>query len=218
MNKKFLKNPFFYNTLNFFTHFHDILRKSIVAIVSLVAIFGMIFYGILFYSYSQLNISSVDLSSVEIHLENLSLFDLVNLSLEVLSGNWESVILEVISEIDLGIVFELTNDGFFPVYVPDIYYDLFVSDILVGRGYSHVDTTINPGESKKIDVFQNLQKTSLNPTINSIIKDKGIMDIRINGTANFELFGKDISIPFETDKQISLIDEVLNKINQQKEN
>lgn len=187
-------------------------------IASLSVILVMIVFGIIFYSYSQVNVSLVDLSSVEIHLENLSLFDLANLSLHVLSGNWESVVLEVISGIDLGVVFELTNNGFLPVYVPDLYYDLSINEILVGRGYSQINTMINPGENKKIDVFQNLQKTSLNPTIESIIKNKGIMDIRINGTANFELFGNDIPISFETNKQISLIDEVLNKINQQKEN
>ena len=189
-----------------------------MVVVSIILILMAVFYGIVFYSYSQVNVSLVDLSFVEIHLENLSLFDLVNLSLDVLSGNWESIILEVISEIDLGFIFELTNNGFFPVYVPDVYYDLSINEILIGHGYSTVNTIINPGESKKIDAFQNLQKSSLNPAIESIIKDKGIMDIRINGTAYFELFGTDIPVPFETSKQISLIDEVLNKINQQREN
>jgi len=186
--------------------------------MSVVVILATAFYGAVLYSYSLVNVSFVDLSFVEIHLENLSLFDLVNLSLDALSGNWKSVILEVISEIDLGIVFELTNNGFFPVYVPDVYYDLSVNEILVGHGYSKVNTIINPGESKEIDVFQNLQKDSFNSTVESIINDNGIMDIRINGTAYFELFGKSIPIPFETSKQISLIDEILNKINQQKQN
>ena len=157
------------------------------------------------------------MSFVEIYLEDLSLFDLVNLSLDALSGNWESIILGVVSEIDLGIVLELTNNGFFPVYVPDVYYDLSVNGISVGNGYSKVNTIINPGETKKIEVFQNIQKSSLNPTIESIVEEQGIMNIRINGIAYFELFGQNIPLSFETHKQISIIDEILSKINQQNE-
>lgn len=169
----------------------------------------------IFYSYNQVRISLVDLSFVEIHLEDLSLFDLVNLSLDLMSGNWESIILEVISEIDLGIILELTNNGFFPVYVPDVDYDLSINEIFVGNGSSTVNTVIYPGERKEIDVFQNLQKTSLTPAIKSMIKEQGIITIRVNGTAYIEFFGQSIPLSFENQKQISIIDEILNKINKQ---
>ena len=194
------------------------LRKSLIVGITTFTILFIFILGIVLYSYSQVNISLVDVSFVEISLEDLSLFDLVNLSLDILSGNWDLVVLEVVSEIDVGINLELTNNGFFPIYVPDVYYDLSVNEILVGDGYSKVNTMINPGESKKIEVFQNLQKTSLIPTIESIINDQGMMTVQINGTANFELFGQNIPLSFETNKQISIFDEILNKINQQKEN
>lgn len=170
------------------------------------------------FSYSQIDVSFKDVSSVEIKIATLSFSDMVKLSLDVLSGDWISAALKIISEIDLGLVFQLSNNGFFPVYVPDLSYDLSINDIFVGHGYSQVNTTINPGTTKEIDVIQNLQKNNISPAIDSIIDTNGIILVRINGTAYFKLFEQSIPVPFDSKKQISITDEIQKQINRQLEN
>jgi len=205
----------FSNTLNFFGFCLGLLQKKLIIIIVIIAVISIVILELISYSYSQIEISFNDLSSVEIKLENLSLSDLIKLSLDALSGNWVSAALGVISEIDLGFDFELRNNGFFPVYVPDLSYDLSINDILVGHGYSKIDASINPGMTKEIQVFQNIQKNSLSPAIESVIATDGIADVRVNGTANFELFGQIIQVPFDSTQQISVIDEIQNQIAQQ---
>ena len=39
----------------------------------------------------------------------------------------------------------------------------------VGKGHSNVDITINPGQTKQITSFQNIQKSSLSPAVYSIV-------------------------------------------------
>ena len=72
---------------------------------------------------------------------------------------------------------------------------------------------INPGETKEIISFQNIQKNSMAPAAISIINADGIMNVKVKGTAYFQLFAWKMPIPFESIKQISIYDEVRNKIN-----
>ena len=55
-------------------------------------------------------------------------------------------------------------------------------------------------------------KNSLLPAVYSIIDTEGIIDLKVKGTAYFNLLGFSIPIPFESSKQISIYDEVRNKI------
>ena len=64
------------------------------------------------------------------------------------------------------------------------------------RGYSEIDTTINPGETKEILVLQNIQKNNLSPAIESIINTEGVIDLSVSGIAYFELWGQSIPILF----------------------
>ena len=107
----------------------------------------------------------------------------------------------------------MTNSGFLPVYIPDLTYDILINDIVVGGGHTNLDITINPGETKEIVSFQNIQKSSLAPTIYSIVSTEGVIDLKVKGTAYFKLLGFNVPIPFESSKQISIYDEVKNKIN-----
>jgi len=107
----------------------------------------------------------------------------------------------------------LTNNGFLPVYIPDLTYDILINGIIVGGGNTTLDITINPGETKEIVSFQNIQKRSLAPAVYSIVITEGVIDLKIKGIAYFKLFGFNIPIPFESSKQISIYDEVRNKIN-----
>ena len=119
----------------------------------------------------------------------------------------------MIQGINLNLEFGLSNNGLLPVYIPDFSYELLINEIPVGNGNSEIDITIEPGQTKEITSFQNIQKTSLSPVINSIANTQGVIDIKVQGTAYFKLLGTDIPVPFESSKQILIYDEIENKIN-----
>jgi LEA14-like dessication related protein len=91
-------------------------------------------------------------------------------------------------------------------------YDLSINGIPIGKGSSEINTTINPGDTKEILILQNLQKDSFSPAIESIINTEGVIDIGVSGTAYFELLGQSIPIPFESTRQVSIIDEIQNQL------
>lgn len=171
--------------------------------------------GLFYYSYTQV---SVELNSASLHSIDWTSFSwstLLKLGLNVLSGNWLSAAFDLIDGVNVNLGFALHNGGFLPVYIPDLSYDLEVNDVYVGNGFSKVDMTINPGESKQIYSLQNFQKSSLNPAVYSIVSNGGEMEITVSGTAHFKLFGIAIPIPFESSKQISLYDEIRQKLNKE---
>jgi LEA14-like dessication related protein len=191
------------------------LKKSII-LISLVALsIVLIILGLVAYSYAQISASFKDVSSVNVELETLSLSSLIKLGLDVLSGNWLSAALDVIAGIELVLVFELTNNGLLPVYIPELEYDLSINGIFIGTGSSVIDATINPGEEKQINVTQNFQKESLSPSIESIINNNGIIDVEIKGVAYFELAGFKIPFEFESSQQVSIVDEIQKQLTQQ---
>ena len=100
-----------------------------------------------------------------------------------------------------------------PVYISDFSYELLINEIPIGNENSNLDITIDPGQTKEITSFQNIQKTSLSPVVNSIINTQGVIDIKVQGTAYFKLLGIDIPISFESSKQISIYDEIEDRIN-----
>ena len=189
-------------------------KAIIVAVITSITIIGILF-GLFAYSYTQIHVSLSEISSVGIELENLSWSVLITMGFDVLSGNWIAAALEVISGINLELVFGLSNTGLLPVYIPEISYDLSINGIPIGTGYSEIDTTINPGETKDILIVQNLQKNSFSPAIESMINTEGVIDIGISGTAYFELLGQSIPIPFESTRSISIVDEVQNQLTPQ---
>jgi len=179
-----------------------------------IAVIGLVF-GLISYSYNQIEVSLSDISTVTIELETLSLSNLISLGLDLLSGNWMEAVLDVVAGIDLGLIFELSNNGLLPVYIPELSYDLSINNIPIGQGYSEINTTINPGETKKIPVFQSFHKESFSPALESILSTEGVVDIGVSGTAYFELLGQRIPIAVESKKQVSLVDEIQNQLNQQ---
>jgi len=194
------------------------LKKTIIIAVAISISIIAILFGLIAYSYTQIHVSLSEVSSVDIELENLSWANLINLGLDVLAGNWIVAVLDVIAGINLGLVFELSNNGLLPVYIPELSYDLSINGIPIGAGNSTINTTINPGEKKEIPILQNLQKNSFSPAIESIINTEGVIDVGVSGTAFFELLGQRIPIPFESTRQISIVDEIQNQLNQQIQN
>jgi len=189
------------------------IDKKWAAIGILIFIVIFIIVGIIANSYAQISVSLGDASFHSIQLRAFSLTTLLSLGLNTLSGNWLGAAFDLIDEINLNLEFGISNNGFLPVYIPDLTYDLSVNGAHVGQGYSEIDTTINPGQSGQVYALQNFQKTGLLPAATSIVDNDGIIDLRVSGTAHFELFGLSIPIPFESSKQVSIIDEIRNRIN-----
>ena len=183
---------------------------TITAIVFVLII--LIIAGLFAYSYTQLNVSLNDVRFHSIEWTSLSWSTLLKLGLNTLSGNWLGAAFDLIDGVNLNLIFGLTNSGLLPVYIPDLSYDILVNGISVGKGHSNVDITINPGQTKEITSFQNIQKSSLSPAVYSIVSANGVMELKVKGTAYFKLFSISIPIPFESSKQISIYDEIRNKL------
>ena len=182
--------------------------------IGIVVLITFIILIILFaYSYTHLSVNLKNIEFQSIDWEELTWSTLLNVGLNTLSGDWFEAAFGLIQGINLNFVFLVSNNGFLPVYIPDLFYDVLINDIRIGKGKSNLDTTLNPGEVKEIISFQNIQKNSLTQASYSIISTQGIMEIKVKGTAYFKLFGLSIPIPFESSKQISIYDEVRNKIN-----
>lgn len=184
------------------------------------AIVGIVFLaivvtigGLLAYSYTQLGVSLSNVEFQSIDWEPISWEILLRVGLSALSGNWFNAAFDLIQGINLNLVFGLSNNGLLPVYIPDLYYDVLINDIPIGNGDSEINAIINPGETKEIISFQNIQKNSMAPAAISITNAEGVMNIKVKGTAYFQLFSWKIPVPFESAKQISIYDEVRNKIN-----
>ena len=190
------------------------MKKSVLIVFAIAIGIALIVFGLIGYSYTQITVSFSEVSSVNLELETLSFSSLVKLGLDVLSGNWLAAALDVLAGINLGLVFELTNNGLLPVYIPELSYDLLINDVFIGAGNSIIDATINPGETKEIQILQNFQKNSFSPAIESIIDTEGIIDVKIKGVAYFELLGISIPVEFESTKQISIVEEIQNQLNQ----
>ena len=188
------------------------MNKIVGISVILLIVFIVIMGGLIAFSYTQLNVSLNNVTLHSIDLESLSLSNLIKLGLNAFSGNWLDAALDMIEGINFNLIFGLSNNGIFPVYVPDLSYELLINDIPMGNGNSKIDATIHPGQTKEIFSFQNIKKNSLSPAVYSIINTEGIIDLKVKGTAYFNLLGFSVPIPFESSKQISVYDEIRNKI------
>ncbi|MEX2059891.1 MAG: LEA type 2 family protein, partial [Nitrosopumilaceae archaeon] len=191
------------------------MRKPIVAAISVIIGIIVIVLGLVAYSYTQIHVSLNDVSFHSIDWASFSWSTLLKLGLNLLTGNWLGAAFDLIDGINLNLIFGLSNYGVLPVYIPDLSYDLSINGIPVGSGYSTIDTTINPGETREISVLQNFQKSSLSPAVVSIIDTGGIINLHVSGTAYFKLLGLTIPIPFESTKQVSIVDEIKSRLNKE---
>ena len=175
----------------------------------IIAIIG----GLLYYSYTQINVELNAVSFHSIDWANMTFSTLMNLGVNAITGDWLGAAINLVDGINLNLFFGLTNNGFLPIYIPDLSYDLVVNGFNVGQGYTTVDATIYPGDNKEIPIVQNFQKSGLSPAISSIISNDGVMQIKVKGTAYFKILGLNIPVPFESTEQISIKNEIENKIN-----
>ena len=188
------------------------MNKAAGIIIALILVILVIISGLLAYSYTQINVSLNDVKFHSIDLISFSFTNLLSLGFDALSGNILEAAFDLIDGINLNLIFVLTNNGFLPVYIPDIAYDLSLNGVPMGQGSSVIDTTVNPGQTKQITAFQNFKKSSLIPAASAIIADGGMLDLKVSGTAYFKLLNLSIPVPFESSKQIPIIDEIKKKL------
>jgi len=186
-------------------------KVTIVGVIFLAIV--IIVIGLFAYSYTQLGVNLNNIEFQSIDWEPISWEILLKLGINTLSGNWFDAAFSLIQGINLNLIFGLSNNGLLPVYIPDLYYDVLINDVPIGSGNSEINAIINPGQTKEIISFQNIRKNSMMPASLSIISADGTMNIKVKGTAYFQLAGWKIPVPFESTKQISIYDEVRNKIN-----
>jgi Late embryogenesis abundant protein len=191
-------------------------KAAIAATIVLVSIVLVI--GLFYYSYTQIHVTLNDVKFHSIEWTSFSWSTLLSLGLNVLTGNWLGAAFDLIDGINLNLIFGVSNNGFIPVYIPDLSYDLFVNGVSVGHGYTNLATSIYPGETREITSLQNFKKSSLNPAIYSIVSNGGVMEIKVRGTAYFQFLGFSIPIPFESTKQISIVDEIKSRLNNEIQN
>lgn len=182
--------------------------KTGVIIAGIISVIIAVVIGLVAYSYTQIQVSLNDVSFAGIDWAQASLSTLLKLGLNVLTGNWLDAALSLVQGIKLNLIFGLTNHGFFPVYIPDLSYDLSINGVNVGQGTNKVDAIINPGETKSFPFLQEVLIDSLKPAVSSIIASDGMLNLQVSGTAYFKLLGLTIPIPFESTKQISIVDEI----------
>lgn len=185
------------------------MKTGVIAAIIAVAIVGIIL-GLIAYSYTQIQISFDSMSFEGIDWASASPMTLVKLAFNALTGDVVGFILSLITGIKLNLIFALSNHGIFPVYIPDLSYNLSVNGVNVGQGQSTVDMTINPGETKTLPVLQDFQTSSLGSVATSVLEQDGIMNIQVSGTAYFKFLGLTVPIPFQSIKQINIIQEAKN--------
>ena len=166
-------------------------KAAAVAVIVIVIL--VLVGGLFYYSYTQIQVSLNDVKFHSIDWTSFSWSIILNLGLNILTGNWLAAAFDLIDGVNLNLIFGLSNNGFLPVYIPDLSYDLLVNNVYVGNGYTRLDATIFPGETREIPGFQNFKKSSLAPAVSSIVSKNGIMEIKVKGTAYFQLFGLSIA-------------------------
>ena len=192
------------------------MNKKTAAAIIAGAVFAAVALGaaMLFYSYTQVSASLDHVRFHSVDWMDLTVSNLVMLGAKALTGDILDSALTLIDGVNLDLVFGLSNGGLLPVYIPSVTYDLAVNGVPVGQATSAVSATIGPGQTKQIVAAQNVKKDSLAPAISSIVESGGIVDVRARGTAHFELLGLEIPVPFESSRQISIIDEIEKRLGQ----
>lgn len=190
------------------------MGKLVAIGIVILAIF-LIVIGLFAYSYTQFSVNLNDVRFHNIDWAPLSWDKLLNLGLSTLTGEWFGAAFELIEDVNLNLLFGISNNGVLPLYVPDLSYDILINGNLIGKGNSDVNLVINPGQTKIITSFQNINKDSMAPAVYSIIESQGVMEVKVKGIAYFQFFGISIPVPFESTRNISIYDKVRERINEE---
>lgn len=202
----------------FITHpaYPSEVNKKTAAIIIAGAVLAAVVLGavMLAYSYTQISVGLEHVGFRSIDWMDLTVSNLVMLGAKALAGDYVGSALTLIDGVNFDLVLGLSNGGLLPVYIPSVTYDLAVNGVPMGQSASAGPATINPGQTAQIATVQNIKKGSLAPAISSIVESEGIVDIKVEGTAYFELLWLEIPVPFESSRKISIIDEIQNRLSQ----
>ena len=190
------------------------MNKTAAIIAGVVFAVVVLGAAALTYSYTQISVSLEDVDFHSIDWMDLTFSNVLVMGGKLLTGNVLGAALDLVEGINLNLVFELSNGGLLPVYVPDVTYDLMVNGVSMGQGTSKINTMIGPGQTQQVTAIQGIEKDSLAPAVGAIVDSKGIIDIRARGTAYFELLWLEIPVPFESSKRISIVGEVEKMLSQ----
>jgi len=187
-----------------------LLKTPIFIVIVAVTLIGIVL-GLIAYSYTQIQFSLENVSYKGLEFASPSPSIIIKLAANFITSNWLGFALTLVTGVKLGLAFGLSNHGFFPVYIPDVSYDVLVNNVKVGQGRSHIDSTINPGQTKSFqDNNQDIQFGSIEPAITSIVNSGGIANFQISGIAYFNFLGIDVPVPFQSSRQINIVDEIKN--------
>ena len=186
------------------------MKPVIIIPVVIVTIIAIVI-GLVAYSYTQIQLSLENVSYQGLDFATPSGATLFKLAADFLTNNWIGFALTLVTGVKLGLAFGLSNHGFFPVYIPDVSYDILVNGIKMGQGQSHISSTINPGETRSFqDNVQDYQFNAMEPAITSIVDAGGMANFQVSGTAYFNFLGINVPVPFQSSKQINVVDEIKN--------
>jgi hypothetical protein len=183
------------------------LKKVALGIVIGVGIISA-FIALFAYSYSQVHLQLQNISFENIDWAPASGGTAVSFVGNVITGNSLGAALALVDGININLNFAASNAGFLPVEIPTVSYDLLINDVNIGRGQNDLSTVIGPGEVKTLPVLQVIKKASVSPALASIVENGGVLKIKATGTAQFMFLGVPIPVPFESTKEISIMDEV----------
>lgn len=189
------------------------MKPLIVILIVIIVIVGIVI-GLIAYSYTQIQFHLENVSYRGLDFVSPSSSTIVKLIADFVTGDWFRLALTLVTGVKLGLVFGLSNHGFFPVYIPDVSYDISVNEVKIGHGQSHISSTINPGETRSFpDNVQDVKFDSVEPVISSIASSGGMANLQISGTAYFNFLGINVPVPFYSSTQINVVNEIKNQIN-----
>lgn len=186
-------------------------KKAIIAAVIAIGILAAL-GGLFYYSYTQIQVELTGLSLHSIDIMKFTWKNVLSLGLNLISQNWFGAAIDLVDSVNVNLEFGVKNNGLLPVYIPNLNYELYVNDRYFGNGHSTFDATIFPGEYREFPAFQKFKKSGLTESIPSIISSGGNMDITVEGTAYFQIFGLSIPVPFESTRTINIGNEIEKRI------
>ncbi len=111
-----------------------LVNKSIIIGSGIGVAIVVIVIALIAYSYTQIQISLENVSYQGLDFASPSISTILKLAADFITGNWLGLALTLVTGVKLGLVFGLSNHGFFPVYIPDVSYDILVNGVKVGQG------------------------------------------------------------------------------------
>lgn len=192
------------------------INKGIIIGIAAGGTIAAIVIGLIAYSSAQIQATLEDVSFGGIDTPSNFMQTSKNALQNAIFGNWVGAVTSIFPGFKLNLTFALTNHGIFQVEIPDASYTLSINGVNIGQGQStnRIDVTIDPGQTRKSTVTQDIQFNNLEPAAISTIFTGGVVNIQESGTADFKFLGLTVPVPFYYTKQIPLSHDIKQYITQ----